>query len=142
MTLENRHQYILSAFRMRFRPIKKKSLLIESIHPLYTAAVDIHNVSIVPTAAVISGFKCPCCGWFPCLLLLHYSTLAIIPAFAGISPTVLAVLLLLSFLLLLAFADVNNHAICCRHCCCLLPCCCLHPCGCWHPCCCWRTFSS
>jgi hypothetical protein len=34
--VENYHQYILSAFRMRFRPIQKKSLLVESIHPLYT----------------------------------------------------------------------------------------------------------
>ncbi len=35
LILVNRHQHILSAFRMRFRPIKKKSLLVKSIHPLY-----------------------------------------------------------------------------------------------------------
>ncbi len=35
LILVNRNQHILSAFRMRLRPIKKKSLLIESIHLLY-----------------------------------------------------------------------------------------------------------
>jgi hypothetical protein len=101
------------------------------------AAVDIHNVPIVPAAAVFSDDTSvpavvglpACCCWlhyfckYPCLCLRLFCVRGPVVAFISAIACISAV--------------VSSHAsvavaFCWRH---LY---CLHPCFCWHSCCCWQ----